>query len=190
MDKQTGTVLMIVGTIVVILLGVFIWITMRQPVVGTDGTPTTTPNGATTTPQTPPTSATSSVMIALLDTAGNSSGKSRGCDKVVMVPWRVATTTAPLTAAMLALFNTSTTTFGNWFNYIDRTNETLKFDRATVVNGTANIYLTGSLSGMAGVCDDPRAAIQIEETALQFPTVQRVQIYLNNATTTLVPSQR
>ncbi|QQG38040.1 MAG: GerMN domain-containing protein [Candidatus Kaiserbacteria bacterium] len=134
--------------------------------------------------------ATSSVMLAVLDLEGNSNGKSRGCDKVIMVPWKIATTTMPLTGALQALFALNTTTLGSWFNFIDRTNETLKFDRATVVDGTANVYLTGSLTGLSGVCDDPRAASQIEETALQFSTVQRVQLYLNNATTTLIPSER
>ncbi len=181
--------------VTVIALGGLWWYT-NSPDNGLGANPpvaTTTPNGTAT--NTPPvtgttTAETSTVKIAVLDTAGNSNGKARGCDKVILIPWRVATTTAPLSAAMRALFGTSTTTFGSWFNFIDRTNETLKFDRATVENGTANIFLTGSLTGLAGVCDDPRAAIQIEETALQFPTVQRVQIFLNGSSTTLVPSQR
>ncbi len=194
MNTQTA----IIGIVVVglIAIGAIWWFARSDGPGGQSATttPTTTP---TSTPTTTPsgggattTSATSSVRLAFLDTRGATNGKERGCDKVVMVPWRVATTTAPLTAAMRALFGISTTSIGSWYNFIDRTNETLKFDRATVVSGTANIYLTGSLSGLTGVCDDPRAQIQIEETALQFPTVQRVQIFLNNASTTLTPSQQ
>ncbi len=150
-------------------------------------TPTTTP---TSTPATSTPSTVSRVQIAMLDTEGTTAGKQRGCDRVVLVPVDITPTTAPLTAAMQRLFGYSTTSVGRFFNFIDRTNETLKFDRATVVNGTANIYLTGSLSGLAGVCDDPRAQIQIEETVLQFASVQRVQIYLNGQATNLTPSQQ
>lgn len=156
-------------------------------------TATTTGNGSTSTRATS-TPATSTpitrVSLAMLDTAGTTAGKERGCDRVVMVPFTVATTTRPLTAAMQRLFALSTTSVNGLFNYIDRTNETLAFDRATITNGTANIYLTGNLSGLAGVCDDPRAQIQIEETVLQFPAVSRVQIYLNGTPTNLTPSQQ
>lgn len=196
-DNARITLYIGIAGVLIVIAGALWYLTAG----GGGTTATTTPNGATTTGATttptsaPPTAtttaATSSVKIALLDTEGVSSGRQRGCDRVVLVPYRVATTTAPLTAAMRTLFSLSTTTVGSWYNFIDRTNETLRFDRATVVNGTAHIYLTGSLSGLAGVCDDPRAQIQIEETALQFPTVQRVQIFLNGATTTnLAPSQR
>ena len=133
---------------------------------------------------------TSEVLVAFLDTAGNTNGKARGCDKVVMVPYTIEKTTAPLTIALYILFDIDAEDANGLFSFIARTNDTLKFDRATVVDGTANVYLTGELSGLAGVCDDPRAAIQIEETALQFPTVTRVQIYLNEEPTTLVPDGR
>jgi hypothetical protein len=109
----------------------------------------------------------------------------------VMVNQAISPTVAPLTAALQALFAISTTSVQGWFNYIPRTSATLAFQSATITNGTANIYLTGSLSGMAGICDDPRAEIQIEETALQFPTVQNVQLYLNNQPVdTLAPSMK
>src|SRR3989344_4831116 len=170
--------------LIVVLGGGYFWYSYSVGVCTTPPVATTTPPQATSTPT------TSSVMIAVLDTAGTSNGKPRACDKVILIPRTVAETTAPLTAALQNLFAISTTSVGGYFNYIARTNATLKFDRATVVAGTANIYLTGSLTGMAGVCDDPRASVQIEETAPQFSTVQRVQLYRNNATTTVVPSQR
>ena len=167
----------------------FIWYMWMQNAGSVDMakvTPTTTPE------QIPETSAaTSAVMLAMLDTAQVSTGASRGCDKVVMVNRPITSTTAPLTAALNALFALSTTTVEGWFNFIPRTRDTLSFDHATVVAGTANVYLNGSLSGLAGVCDDQRAEIQIEETALQFPTVTRVQLYLNNQPVdTLAPSMK
>ncbi|HEY4525354.1 MAG TPA: GerMN domain-containing protein [Candidatus Paceibacterota bacterium] len=186
MGSNMRNLILTLIALIVILGGGYYWYST------TNGNGTTPPVSTTTPPQatsTPP-ATTASVVIAVLDTAGTSNGKPRACDKVILVPRTVATTTAPLTAALQNLFAISTTSVSGYFNYIARTNATLKFDRATVANGTAHIYLTGSLSGLAGVCDDPRASIQIEETALQFGTVQRVQLYLNNATTTLIPSQR
>ena len=193
MDSNSRATVMSVSLLVaVLLLGGFWWYAMTEPsplsssIQGatSTGTQQNTEGSETTS------TAVSRVMLAFLDTAGNSNGTSRGCDKVIMVPWHIATTSAPLSGALKALFGISTTTVNGWFNFIDRTNETLKFDHATVLSGTANIYLTGSLSDLAGICDDPRTAIQIEETALQFSTVKEVQIYLNGSPTTLVPSEK
>ncbi len=171
-----------------ILFIVYMWMQNSAPLDLSLVTPTTTPE-QTVTPET--TAATSTVLLAMLDTEQSSNGPARGCDKVVMVHQAIPSTTAPLTAAMNALFALSTTTVNGWFNYIPRTAGTLSFDHATVVNGTANIYLTGSLSGMAGICDDPRTEIQIEETAKQFATVSNVQLYLNNnPVATLAPSMK
>lgn len=169
-------------------LGVFFLLNRPEEVVSTPNPENNPPvTSATTTSPV----GTTSVKIALLDTTGTGIGKSRGCDTVTMVTRTVATTTAPLTAALKELFaypegmQPST-----MYNFIARTKGTLKFDHATVENGAANIYLTGSLSGLAGVCDDPRAAIQLEETALQFPTVEKVQLYLNGTATTLTPNEK
>ncbi|MEZ4680232.1 MAG: GerMN domain-containing protein [Caldilineaceae bacterium] len=47
-----------------------------------------------------------------------------------------------------------------------------------IVDGVASIYLTGTLR-VGGVCDEPRVRAQIEETALQYYTVDEVRIYVN-----------
>jgi hypothetical protein len=189
MNTRNLLITILVG-IVALMFIVYMWMQNTAGVDMEDITPTETPTSTpTTTPEAA--AATSTVLLAMLDTEGISNGPSDGCDKVVMVNQAIPATTAPLTAAMQALFAISTTSVQGWFNYIDRTNETLQFQSATVVNGTANIYLTGSLTGLAGVCDDPRTDIQIKRTALQFPTVQNVQLYLNNqAVATLAPSMK
>jgi len=185
MMNTNNAVLLIGGAVVLILVAasVFFWQSSEGTVPSNTGT-------ATTTPTTPVMSEVSKIQLALLDVAEATQGKRRGCDRVVMVPYDIEPTGAPLSAAMRLLFSQDNEQEGNWFNFIARTNDTLKFDRADVVSGTAFIYLTGQLSGLAGVCDDPRAAIQIEETALQFPSVTRVQLYLNGTKTSLVPSQQ
>lgn len=182
-----NVMLTVVIAIVAVLFIRYMWTRNSAPVDMNAAVPTSTP--ATSTPLS--SAATSSVLLAMLDTEHVSNGPSRGCDTVVMVSQQIPSTTAPLTAAMNALFAISTTSVQGWFNYIPRTSATLTFAGATVVNGTANIYLSGSLSGLAGVCDDPRTEIQIEETAKQFPTVQQVQLYLNNQpVNTLAPSMK
>lgn len=167
----------------IIGLGLLVWSGSQERDTASELQATTTPETAIP--------ATSETKIALLDTSGQGNGKKRGCDAVVMVARPIAATTTPLTAAMQALFAEGEGAVGGKeYNFIARTKNTLAFERATVKNGTAKIYLTGNLSGLAGVCDDPRAQIQIEETALQFPTVERVEIYLNGARNNLTPSQQ
>lgn len=180
------TFLAVIVAVVIIVLGV-LWYSYSTKSAGMFAT-TTPITIATTTPVSQ--SGTTTVQIAVLDVEGATQGKSRGCDKVVMIDRTVATTTTPLTAALKELFSISTTSVSGWFNYIDRTNETLNFDHVTIASSTANVYLTGKLSGLAGVCDDPRTAIQIEETALQFGTVNKVKLFLNGEETTLTPSEK
>lgn len=171
-----------------------LWDPEEDTVTGATTTPTTTVTTSTTSNQgggaSTSTTATSSVAVALLDTAGETTGKERGCDRVVMVRYEIPATTMPLTAALERLFSLPEPNVDMWYNFIAKTSSTLHFDHATVENGTAKIYLTGDLSGLAGVCDDPRASAQIEETALQFPTVERVELYLNGTQTSLVPDAR
>jgi spore germination protein GerM len=151
----------------------------NEPATSTDG------STATGTP-----ASTSRVKIALLDPDHKQGTKERGCDTVVMVDRTIPATSAPLTAALKQLFSEKELWINGLYNFISKTRDTLLFDRATVENGVAKIYLTGDLGGLSGVCDDPRAAAQIEETALQFPTVQKVELYLNGERVSLVPSQK
>jgi hypothetical protein len=114
----------------------------------------------------------------------------RGCDMLAPITRRVSPTQTPLTQAMEELFATDRTEVQGFYNFIAKTNDSLQFDRAAVEDGTANIYLTGELSGFSGACDNPRAAIQIEETAKQFSTIEGVQLFLNGEKTDLSPSGR
>lgn len=134
---------------------------------------------------------TDEVFVALLDNERVSdSNIERGCDLVVFASQPVTPTTAPLTAAMNALFGIQNAEVDGYYNFIANTRDTLSFDQAVVENGVARIYLEGELSGLAGVCDNPRAQIQIEETALIFDTVSSVEIYLNGELADLTPSEQ
>jgi|GEM_PF-5992657 hypothetical protein len=73
-----------------------------------------------------------------------------------------------------ASFNDGSQSFTN---VIAKTN--LHFQKVTVASKIAKIYLTGDADGLEGTCDYPYLTAQLEETALQFPTVKKVQIFLN-----------
>lgn len=133
-----------------------------------------------------------SIELALLDTKLDS-GESpdAGCDKIARVSRDITPTQAPLTAALEELFALERTQVQEFYNFIAKTNDTLKFNKARVgPDGTAHIYLRGRLSGLEGVCDNPRARVQITQTAVQFPTVETVKLYRNGNPTDLRPSNR
>lgn len=111
----------------------------------------------------------------------------RGCDKISFIEREVPETKAPLKAALMELFSLEDVWINETkYNFISKTKDTLSFEKVILEDGVAEIYLTGELSGLGGVCDNPRAQIQIEETALQFSTVKEVEIYLNGSLTNLV----
>lgn len=138
------------------------------------------------------------VPIAMLDYEAvdeqyirESSGAERGCDRVVLIEHVLPSQTqTPLNASLEQLFAYEESTVGGWQNFIASQNNTLDFDRATIEDGVAKIYLTGELGPLGGVCDNPRAAIQIEETALAYDTVGSVELFLNGEPTNLTPSGR
>ncbi|MCB9806272.1 hypothetical protein H6775_03925 [Candidatus Nomurabacteria bacterium] len=105
-------------------------------------------------------------------------GKKRGCDNVVFVERTVPKSVAVLNATLRAMFETNED-FGFLPGNFVASQENLSFDRATIENGVAKVYLMGEVGPLAGVCDDPRMEIQVEEAALQFSTVNSVEIFLN-----------
>jgi hypothetical protein len=49
----------------------------------------------------------------------------------------------------------------------------------TIEAGKAIIHLTGTIT-LGGICDAPRLEAQIEQTALQFSTVNEVAVFVND----------
>lgn len=183
----------LIRNVIIVILGLIViggaWFAVkanRMAIFVEPPTDTTSTGQATSTNE----ASTMTVKVALLDYTGEKPGKQRGCDHVILVDRTVPSTPAPLTAALTELFGITEAEVDGLGNFIPRTRDTLGFDRVTIENGVARVYLLGKLSGLAGVCDDPRAKIQIEETALQFPTVKSVQLYLNGEKTDLQPSEK
>jgi hypothetical protein len=137
-----------------------------------------------------PATATDSMTVPLALLARPDGSPERGCDDVVVVPRRVPCTDDPLTAALEALFALPHDSLGGARHFLVRTRKTLSFDRARRVRDTAHVYLTGALSGLRGVCDNPRARIQIQETARRAARADTVVLYLNGTRTQLRPERR
>jgi hypothetical protein len=117
-------------------------------------------------------------LIALND--NGKSGKKIGCgDSVVAVNRAIPTTSAPLTAALKELLSIRQQTYGasGLYNALYQSN--LKVTGVTLVNKRATVNLSGTVL-LGGVCDSPRFAAQIRETALQFATVDEVDVFINN----------
>lgn len=119
-------------------------------------------------------------LVALGDDGKN--GKKIGCgDSLVPVTRTIKKTSAPLAAAIRELLQTPQHPEGtpNLENFWKGRN--LKVKSVAISNRTATIYLTGEVF-VAGVCDEPRIESQIQATALQFPTVKRVKVFIGKRT--------
>ena len=122
----------------------------------------------------------------------------RGCDDVVRIEHRVLSTNASdlsspparLDAALQTLFALDADSVQGARHFLPQTNETLSLDSVAVDTDTARVYLHGTLTGLRGVCDHPRARIQIEETARAVPGIEGVVLYRNGRRTDLTPDGR
>ncbi len=134
------------------------------------------------------------IQIPLLVDASNPdyTGPIVGCDKVVMVEKTVPKTQQPLNAALHQLFlheDAWEPWNGTPSNFLSA-HPGLSFDHAVVVGGVATIYIVGTIGPLGGVCDDPRLRTELEQTALQFPSVTSVKFSLNGAPTDLRISEK
>ena len=84
-----------------------------------------------------------------------------------------------LTQSLQVLLSTRDPHHPEYFTALEPHNLTLQSVNITR-QGTAEIRLRGSID-VGDACDAARSRAQIERTALQFPSVKRVAIYLNGA---------
>jgi hypothetical protein len=117
-------------------------------------------------------------LIAVNDNGG--SGTLVGCgDSVVAANVEVPYTTGVLKASMTKLLSIKDQNYGESGLYNALYQSNLKISSLTLKDGVATIRLTGKMI-LGGECDSPRVQAQLEETALQFSTVKKVTIYINN----------
>ncbi|MGE3912340.1 MAG: LysM peptidoglycan-binding domain-containing protein [Chloroflexota bacterium] len=102
-----------------------------------------------------------------------------GCgDQLVFVERTVEPTQAPLAAAFDSLLTMDERSLGQSGLYNPIYQSNLRVDDLQLENRTASIHLAGDLR-LGGVCDAPRVAAQLRQTALQFNTVDDVQVFIN-----------
>ncbi|HZU14744.1 MAG TPA: GerMN domain-containing protein [Chloroflexota bacterium] len=117
---------------------------------------------------------TSAVKIYLV----NIHGKGLSCGGgLVSVVRRIPPTRAPLTAALRQLL-ANRHPCGEAGPCSAFANSRLTIRRVAVVHGVAVIHFSGALY-LGGVCDAPRVRGQLRATALQFPAVHTVSVYIN-----------
>ena len=127
-------------------------------------------------------------LIAIND--NGRSGKKIGCDdSAVPVERSIPTTAAPLTAALKELLSIREQQYGQSGLYNALAQSNLKLAGVAISNGKATINLSGTLL-LGGVCDNPRVAAQIQQTALQFPAVQQAAVFINGVPIERVLSEK
>lgn len=126
-----------------------------------------------------PATTTVKIFLVALDDAGQT-GAPIGCgDSVVSLPREIPATTTPLAAAYGLLLAIREREVGKPIRYNALYQSDLSLSSASIsATGTARVYLSGSLK-LGGVCDMPRVEAQLKETALQFSTASRVEIFVN-----------
>jgi hypothetical protein len=116
-------------------------------------------------------------LIALED--GGQGGPLVGCnDSAIPVVIDIEPTVAPLTAAINRLLHIDEQYYGESGLYNALYQSDLALAGINITNRQAVISLTGNLQ-LGGACDDPRVLAQLEQTALQYSTVDTVSIVLN-----------
>lgn len=132
-------------------------------------------------PTSTPSQGSTSIKIFLIALEDNgATGKKIGCnDSVVPVIMNIEPTLAVLKASLTELLKLQgERNYGTSGFYNSLYQSHLSIDSLNIVNREAIIKLKGTLT-LGGVCDDPRAKAQLEETALQFNTIVKVSIFIN-----------
>ena len=109
------------------------------------------------------------------------SGKLIGCgDSLVPVEVPITPTLGVLRAALNELFKLEGQQYyGQSGLYNALYQSDLAIADVAVIGSEARIFLTGTLT-LGGECDNPRVEEQLKALALQFNTVERVSIYIND----------
>jgi hypothetical protein len=116
-------------------------------------------------------------LLALED--NGQSGEMIGCnDSVIPVVVDIEPTVAPLTAALNELLSLGEQYYGQSGLYNALYQSNLNVQGVDIDNREAIIHLTGNLQ-LGGACDNPRVLAQLEQTALQYATVDSVSITVN-----------
>jgi LysM repeat protein len=127
----------------------------------------------------PPTEEPSGFTITRIHLISLNDGGPLGCgDTVVPVTQEIAATRAVLRATLERLLSIKSQYYGESGLYNALYQSQLTLDDVRIDNRIATIRLSGQIV-LGGVCDTPRVQAQLEQAALQFSTVDQVQIFIN-----------
>ena len=108
------------------------------------------------------------------------SGQAIGCgDSLVPVRVPITPTVAPLGAGLNTLLASSQRTFPGTTYHNALSESDLRLVEVTILNREAQIKLTGDLV-VGGVCAAPRIQAQLEQIALQYGTVDAVNVTIDS----------
>lgn len=121
------------------------------------------------------------VLIYLIAIGDNgASGKKIGCgDSLVAVNVQIQPTLGVLRAALNELFalrGQKDYAGSGLYNALYQSN--LSIESLNIINREAIMRLKGSLV-LGGVCDAPRVKAQLEQSALQFSSVDKASVFIN-----------
>lgn len=118
------------------------------------------------------------VYLVAVGDKGNK-GIKIGCDdSLVGIVRKIKPTVAPLRAAieeLLSIPHEYSKELGNYWRGKD-----LKLKDVKIAEGVATIHITGEGPFVGGICDEPRITEQIENTAMQFSSVNSVKVFVND----------
>lgn len=136
---------------------------------------------ATTAASNPTTASEQSVQIILIALEDNGqSGTAVGCgDSAIPINVTIPRTQGVLRAALEKLLSAKQEFYGESGYYNALYQSDLQVAGVTIEQGKATIRLTGTVM-LGGACDAPRVEAQLEQTALQFSTVNEVAIFIND----------
>jgi hypothetical protein len=138
---------------------------------------------------TQPTEQNVKIFLIAIDDNGRS-GTLVGCgDSAVPVTVTIPRTQGVLRAALEKLLSAKQQFYGESGLYNALYQSNLQVAGVTIEQGKAIIRLTGTIM-LGGTCDAPRLEAQIEQTALQFSTVNEVTVFVNDRSLEDVLSQK
>lgn len=144
---------------------------------------TPVPPAATQAPPVLPTSTSGEQLVKIILIALEDNGQAGtlvGCgDSAIPITVTIPPTQGVLRAALEKLFSAKNQFYGESGYYNALYQSDLQVTGVTIEQGKAIIHLTGSVV-LGGVCDAPRVEAQIEQTALQFSTVNDVAVFVND----------
>ncbi|HSB00206.1 MAG TPA: GerMN domain-containing protein [Anaerolineales bacterium] len=153
-------------------------------------TPTFVPQPSPTLVPTRPTEQAIKLFMIVLEDNGRS-GPLVGCgDSAVPITVIIPKTQGVLRAALVRLLSEKYQFYyGDLTFYNALYQSDLQLAGVTIEQGKAIIHLTGTIV-LGGTCDAPRLEAQIEQTALQFSTVNDVAVFVNDVPLKDVLSQK